>query len=79
MLTGLVLAALVVAAGLASHFGRVGAVVLAVVCVVWFLVNQPVEGETLVSVTRAHGLTNADLGGVAGLGLSAWVWFRPRV
>jgi hypothetical protein len=78
MLTGLVLAALVAVAGFATRFGRAGALALAVVSVVWFLVNKPVEGDTLISITHAHGLTSADLGGVAGLVLAAWVWFRPR-
>ncbi|MCW2792445.1 MAG: hypothetical protein JWO76_1543 [Nocardioides sp.] len=78
MLTGLALAALVLTAGLAPRFGRPGAVALAAVSVLWFLVNKPVEGDTLVYVTHDHGLTSADLGGVAGLLLALWVWFRPR-
>jgi hypothetical protein len=78
MLTGLVLVALVVAAGLAIRFGRSAAVVLVIVSIAWFLVNAPVEGPTLVPITPDHGLTCADLGGIAGLLLAGWAWFRPR-
>ena len=74
MLVGLVLASLVLTAGAASRFGRPGAVALALVSVVWLLVDTPVEGDTLVSVTATHGLNSADLGGVAGLALAVWVW-----
>lgn len=73
---GPVLALLVLAAGLAPRWGRPGAVVLAAVSVLWFLVNTPVEGRTLLVVTHHHGLTEADLAGLVGLGLATWVWWR---
>jgi hypothetical protein len=76
VITGLVLAALVVTAALAPRLGRPAAVLLAVVSVLWFLVNGPVEGVVLISLTEDHGLTSADLAGVAGLGVAAWVWAR---
>lgn len=75
MLAGVALAALVLAAGLSAQAGRAGALVLAFVSVVWLLVNAPMEGETLVVVTASHGLNSADLGGLVGLALAAWVWF----
>ena len=69
-----VLLALVVAAGTADRTGRPGAVVLAVVSVLWLLVNGPVEGVVLLPVIADHGLTGADLAGLAGLALVAWRW-----
>ena len=75
MIAGLVLAALVASAGVALPLKRTGAVLLASVSVVWFLVNSPMEGEVLVFVTPAHGLSAADLAGVVGLlvALAAWL------
>jgi hypothetical protein len=72
-----VLAALVVAAGTADRTGRTGAVALGLVSVAWLLVNGPVEGLVLVRVTPDHGLTGADLAGLAGLALAAWRWRTP--
>ncbi len=73
-----VLAALVVAAGTGDRTGRPGAVVLAVVSVLWLLVNNPVEGVLLVPVTADHGLTGADVAGLAGLALAVWRWRDQR-
>jgi hypothetical protein len=79
VIAGLVLAALVLLAGTLDRTGPVGAGVLAVASVVWLIVNGPVEGRTLITVTRGHGLTTADLAGLAGLGLAAWrLLGRPR-
>lgn len=75
---GLVLFALVVAAVLAGRFGRRGAALLAAVSVVWVLVNHPMEGETLLPLSHGHGFTAADMGGVAGLLLAAWILAFPR-
>ena len=47
---------------------------LAVVSVLWLLVNGPVEGVVLLPVIADHGLTGADLAGLAGLALAAWRW-----
>lgn len=72
MLAALVLAALVLAAGMSGPYGRRGAVALALLSVLWFVVNGPVEGPTLLVLTRGHGVTGADLAGLAGLGLAVW-------
>ena len=72
------LAVLVVAAGTADRTGRAGAVALALASVAWLLVNGPVEGLVLVRVTPRHGLTGADVAGLAGLGLAAWRWRTAR-
>lgn len=72
---------MLVSAGTADRTGRVGAAVLAVVSVVWFFVNKPMEGAVLVTLSADHGVTAADLAGVAGLGLAGWryqVWRRSR-
>ncbi|RYU10602.1 hypothetical protein [Nocardioides iriomotensis] len=69
-----VLTALVVAAGTADRTGRAGAVALALLSVAWLLVNGPVEGLVLLRFTPDHGLTGADLAGLAGLALAAWRW-----
>jgi len=46
---------------------RVAAVCLVLVAVVWVLVNGPVEGPTLISVSPDHGLTLADLPAIAAV------------
>ena len=71
VLAALVLAALVLAAGMSGRYGRRGAVALALLSVLWLVVNGPMEGPTLLVVTRAHGLTGGDLAGLAGLALAA--------
>ena len=77
MIPGLVLAALVVVAGLGPD-GRLGGLLLAAMAVLWILVNKPMEGATLVSVAEDHGLTAGDLAGLVGLVLGGWRAFRPR-
>ena len=69
---------MLVSAGTADRTGRVGAGVLAVSSVVWFFVNSPMEGSVLVTLSSDHGVTAADLVGVAGLGLSAWRFLQLR-
>ena len=79
MLAGLVLVLLVVSAGLAGWVGRPGVVALALASVLWLLVNQPVEGEVLLEVSQHHGLTSADLAGLAGLVMAVVLWAQdPR-
>lgn len=78
MLVGLVLVALVLLASVSGRSGLPGAVALAAVSVLWLLVNGSAEGPVLWSVTRHHGLTATDLGGLAGLGVAAWRGWRAR-
>ena len=74
MLAALVLCALVAVAGLGARWGRRGAVLLAGVSVLWLLVNAPMEGVVLFTVTPSRGLTGADLAGFVGLALATWRW-----
>jgi hypothetical protein len=74
MLAALSLCALVTAARLGERSGRRGAVLLAGVSVVWLLVNAPMEGVVLFTVTTSRGLTGADLAGFVGLGLAMSRW-----
>jgi hypothetical protein len=78
VLAALVLAALVLAAGLSGRFGLRGALGLAVVSVLWLVVNGPMEGPVLVVVARGHGLTGGDLAGLAGFGLALFNGARAR-
>jgi hypothetical protein len=78
LIPGLVLGALVVAAVLAGRYGRPAAVLLVVVSVLWVLVNHPMEGETLLPLSHGHGLTAADMGGLAGLVLATLLLRYPR-
>jgi hypothetical protein len=71
MLAAVVLAGLVLLAGVSGRFGLRGAVLLAVVSMLWLVVNGPMEGVVLLKVTRHHGLTGGDLAGIAGLALAA--------
>jgi hypothetical protein len=71
VIAALVLVALVLTAGLSGRSGLAGAGALAALSVAWLLVNSPMEGPVLVSFTRNHGITGADLTGLAGLALAA--------
>ena len=44
----------------------------------WLVVNKPMEGEVLVVVTEDHGLTTADLAGLAGVVLAVLLLVLPR-
>ena len=72
MVPALLLAAMVLLAGLSNRTGRPSAVALAVVSVLWLLTNNPMEGPVLVSLTSEHGITGGDLAGLAGLAVAAW-------
>jgi hypothetical protein len=79
VLVAVVLVALVLLAAASGRWGLPGAVALAVVSVLWLLVNKDAaEGPVLWSVSSHHGLTATDLGGVAGLGVAAWRGWRAR-
>lgn len=52
--------------------------VLILVSVGWLVVNSPVEGGVLWELDPAHGLTVADLFGLAGVAIAMLVQFSPR-
>jgi hypothetical protein len=52
--------------------------VLVVVSVGWLVFNGPVEGGVLWKLDSAHGLTVADLFGLAGVAIAVLVQFSPR-
>jgi hypothetical protein len=81
MVTSLVLVCLVLSAGVSRELGGWGPVLLAGLSIVWLVVNGSMEGVVLVSLSAQHGITGADLTGVAGLGLAAYraiPWLRQR-
>lgn len=75
---GVALVVLVAAACLASHFGRVGALVLGIVAGVWLVIDKSFEGGTIVLVSATHGVNTTDLAGVFALGYAIWLWFAPQ-
>jgi len=75
MLPQLVLVAMVLVAGTLDRTGRIGAVALLAISVEWLRVNQPFEGRVLLVLLPTHGLTAADLVGLAAIGLAIWRWF----
>lgn len=77
MIAAATLAALVLLAGTSDRTGRIGALLLAAVSVLWLLVNDPMEGRVIVFMTSDHGLTGADLAGFAGLGIACWRLASP--
>ncbi len=62
----------------ARHRG--GAVALALVSLVWLVVDSDFEGMVLIPVTKHNGLTTSDLVGVLGgvLALGQWVRLTRR-
>jgi hypothetical protein len=52
--------------------------VLVLVSLGWLVFNRPVEGDVLWSLDHAHGLTVADLFGLAGVAIAILVQFSPR-
>lgn len=52
--------------------------VLVLVSIAWLVVNGPVEGDVLWELDSAHGLTVADLFGLAGVVIAVLVQFSPR-
>jgi hypothetical protein len=82
MVAALVLAGLVLSAGVNRDLGGWGPALLAVLSVWRLVVNGPVEGVVLVQVSEGHGITGADLAGVAGLAVAVLrgaVMLRQRV
>ena len=78
MVAAVVLAGLVMAAGLSGMLGARGAAVLAALSLLWLVVNDPMEGTVLMTFSPGHGLSGADLAGFAGLTLAAHRGFTLR-
>jgi hypothetical protein len=78
VVAAVVLAGLVLAAGLSGRYGMAGAVMLAAISVAWLVLNGPMEGPVLVVVARGHGLTGGDLAGLTGLGLAMFQGTRAH-
>ena len=76
MLAAVVLAGLVLVAGLSAPYRLRGAALLAAVSVLWLVVNGPMEGVTILRLTKSHGITGGDLAGFAGLGLAGFRAYR---
>ena len=78
-MASLVLACLVLSAGVNRELGGWGAFLLAGFSLLWLAVNGSMEGVVLVVLAPSHGFTGADLAGVAGLVLAAyrgWAWYQ---
>ena len=79
--TRIILVVLVLLASMAVSFviarrRPIGTVLLALQSVLWLLVDSDIEGPVLVDFSNTHGLTTADLVGVAGLLLAGWLFLR---
>lgn len=72
MVAGVVLVLVVVLAGVSASTGVAGALGLGFVSLLWLVVNGDMEGRVLIAFDPDHGLTAADLAGLAGLALAAW-------
>lgn len=75
MTAGLALVAMVLTARYTLRRGVAGGYLLVVVSIAWLLLDKSMEGTTVVSFTKNHGLTAADLAGLVGVGLGlrqAW-------
>ncbi len=73
--------ALITAMVLAERWGRrqpVGAVILALLSVVWLGADKEWEAGVLVRLSDAHGLTTSDLLGLLGLGRATWLLVAHR-
>jgi hypothetical protein len=76
---GLLLALLVVAAAVGPRFGRVGGLGVVLVSFLWLLWNGQLEGGILLTLVQGHGLTAADLAGLAGLVVGGRLLLRGRL
>jgi hypothetical protein len=70
VVAAVVLVCLVLSAGFTSWSSGWGAALLAGLSVLWLVVNNPMEGVVLVQLSAGHGITGADLTGLAGLALA---------
>jgi hypothetical protein len=70
--------AMVLVGVLAYRGERLALAGLVLLSLVWFRIDALWEGGVLISFNHEHGLTSADLVGVAGLGFAGWAWWRKR-
>ncbi|MFT4124668.1 MAG: hypothetical protein QM662_00350 [Gordonia sp. (in: high G+C Gram-positive bacteria)] len=54
------------------------AIGLSIVAFAWTLWNGPLEGEVLIRVTPAHGLTESDLLAGIAIGIALWAYATAR-
>jgi hypothetical protein len=79
IITAVLLAVAMVIAGWMGRRQRLGIVLLVLLSIVWLTVDSDWEGAVIVDVSASHGLTSADLVGLAGLGWAAWLaWTTSR-
>ena len=62
-----------------AYRSRWDAVVLALLSLLWMLVNKGFEGPVIWTFDRYHGLTATDFVGVAGLAIAGVSLVRPRL
>ena len=68
----LVLALMIFLSVRTARGGRISAVALIPVALLWLLVNSPFEGPTLLALSWSHGITSSDLLSVGALALAGW-------
>jgi hypothetical protein len=78
IITAALLALAMVLAAWMGRRQRIGTVILALLSLVWLTVDRDWEGGIIVVVDSRHGLTTADLVGVAGLVLAGVQLVRAR-
>jgi hypothetical protein len=71
VIAGLVLVVLVLVARFTAGRRAGAGYLLCLASLLWLAVDKRMEGPTVITVTSSHGLTAADLAGVAGLLLGA--------
>ncbi|MBX7131373.1 MAG: hypothetical protein K1X67_01715 [Fimbriimonadaceae bacterium] len=57
---------------------RLSITLLVIACVAWLPLNSPIEGHVLMTFSKQHGVTSADLLAVAGIVLALVQYMRLR-
>lgn len=78
VLTVVALLAAMILGGVVGLRHRIGIAILALLSFVWLTLDRDFEGGVLVSLTSHNGITASDLVGLAGFGISVWLWLRLR-
>jgi hypothetical protein len=78
MAAGLSLLLLVLATYSVRGRGRLWGGGLVLCGILWLLTNKQMEGSTILHVTHHHGLTIADLSGLAAIALGVLEIWRSR-